>query len=213
MPEVLNIPIVESTASRYKPSNLTRVASIVVCFLFAALISTLTVRYFSSSAQVQEVAEQRQSRIPSISERMDALHSKVAELERSLEAITRKDHLSWNNQQTKNLLFPRSGFRNMEVSSEHNRLQQQQLQSQILPRPVTLAHLLSPQGHLEPQNSFEKRMVSWQPVKREDSLLWTEGISEQKIYDAIAREKGTNVNHRATTCCRASCWRTPRYLT
>jgi len=42
MPEVLNIPIVESTASRYKPSNLTRVASIVVCFLFAALISTLT---------------------------------------------------------------------------------------------------------------------------------------------------------------------------
>uniref|UniRef100_A0A915NJ79 Uncharacterized protein n=1 Tax=Meloidogyne floridensis TaxID=298350 RepID=A0A915NJ79_9BILA len=73
---------------------------------------------------------------------------------------------------------------------EHNRLQQQQLQSQILPRPVTLAHLLSPQGHLEPQNSFEKRMVSWQPVKREDSLLWTEGISEQKIYDAIAREKG-----------------------
>uniref|UniRef100_A0A914L5J5 Uncharacterized protein n=1 Tax=Meloidogyne incognita TaxID=6306 RepID=A0A914L5J5_MELIC len=213
MPEVLNIPIVESTASRYKPSNLTRVASIVVCFLFAALISTLTVRYFSSSAQVQEVAEQRQSRIPSISERMDALHSKVAELERSLEAITRKDHLAWNNQQTKNLLFPRSGFRNMEVSSEHNRLQQQQLQSQILPRPVTLAHLLSPQGHLEPQNSFEKRMVSWQPVKREDSLLWTEGISEQKIYDAIAREKGINVNHRATTCCRASCRRTPRYLT
>jgi len=42
MPEVLNIPIVESTTSRYKPSNLTRVASIVVCFLFAALISTLT---------------------------------------------------------------------------------------------------------------------------------------------------------------------------
>uniref|UniRef100_A0A915NXJ2 Uncharacterized protein n=1 Tax=Meloidogyne floridensis TaxID=298350 RepID=A0A915NXJ2_9BILA len=111
MPEVLNIPIVESTTSRYKPSNLTRVASIVVCFLFAALISTLTVRYFSDvtpiPTQVQEVAEQRQSRIPSIFERMDALHSKVSELERTLEAITRKEHLAWNNQQTKNLLFPR----------------------------------------------------------------------------------------------------------
>uniref|UniRef100_A0A915LVT4 Uncharacterized protein n=1 Tax=Meloidogyne javanica TaxID=6303 RepID=A0A915LVT4_MELJA len=199
MPEVLNIPIVESTTSRYKPSNLTRVASIVVCFLFAALISTLTVRYFSDvtpiPTQVQEVAEQRQSRIPSIFERMDALHSKVSELERTLEAITRKEHLAWNNQQTKNLLFPRSGFRNMEVSSEHNRLQQQkqifqQLQSQMLPRPVTRAHLLAPQGQLEPLNSFEKRMVSWQPVKREDPLLWTEENSEQKIYDAIARERG-----------------------
>uniref|UniRef100_A0A914KLK8 Uncharacterized protein n=1 Tax=Meloidogyne incognita TaxID=6306 RepID=A0A914KLK8_MELIC len=123
---------------------------------------------------------------------MDALHSKVSELERTLEAITRKEHLAWNNQQTKNLLFPRSGFRNME---EHNRLQQQkqifqQLQSQMLPRPVTRAHLLAPQGQLEPLNSFEKRMVSWQPVKREDPLLWTEENSEQKIYDAIARERG-----------------------
>ncbi|CAK5085201.1 unnamed protein product [Meloidogyne enterolobii] len=197
MPEVLNIPIVESTTSRYKPSNLTRVASIVVCFLFAALISTLTVRYFSSSAQVQEVVDQRQTRIPSISERMDALHSKVAELERTVDVISRKNHLSWNDQQSKNLPFPRSGFRNMEASSEPNRLQQQkqifqQLQSQMLPRPR--AHLLAPQGQLEPQNSFEKRMVSWQPVKREDSLPWTEEINEQKIYDAIARERGKFFN-------------------
>ncbi|CAK5121080.1 unnamed protein product [Meloidogyne enterolobii] len=126
---------------------------------------------------------------------MDALHSKVAELERTVNVISRKNHFSWNNQQSKNLLFSKSGFRNMEGSSEHNRLQQQkrifqQLQSQMLPRPVTRAHLLVPQGQLEPQNSFEKRMVSWQPVKREDPLLWTEEISEQKIYDAIAREKG-----------------------
>ncbi|KAL7072244.1 hypothetical protein ACQ4LE_008486 [Meloidogyne hapla] len=251
MPEILNIPVAESKNSRYKPSHLTRVASIVICFLLVALVSTFTVRYFTVvttiplPTQIKRAVDQQRSRVSSISERMDALHSKVTELQRAVDVISRKNSFSLDEQKSKTL-FPNE-FKPKEFLSKQSSLQQhQQLLEQhprMWSRPVMR---LVPQGQMESQlHSFEKekRMVSWQPVKREDLLLWTEEeIGERKIYDAIARERGefacefkkleadvilkigihcfifvfyvwfSNINYRATTFCRASCWQTPRYL-
>uniref|UniRef100_A0A1I8B3A8 Transmembrane protein n=1 Tax=Meloidogyne hapla TaxID=6305 RepID=A0A1I8B3A8_MELHA len=130
MPEILNIPVAESKNSRYKPSHLTRVASIVICFLLVALVSTFTVEVSNKYC-----------------------------------------------------------FQKQSSLQQHQQLLEQH--PRMWSRPVMR---LVPQGQMESQlHSFEKekRMVSWQPVKREDLLLWTEEeIGERKIYDAIARERG-----------------------
>lgn len=123
---------------------------------------------------------------------MDALHSKVTELQRAVDVISRKNSFSLDEQKSKTL-FPNE-FKPKEFLSKQSSLQQhQQLLEQhprMWSRPVMR---LVPQGQMESQlHSFEKekRMVSWQPVKREDLLLWTEEeIGERKIYDAIARER------------------------
>ena len=67
------------------------------------------------STQSQQTTDQRKPQIPFDSERLDALHSKVAELQRTVDTLSRKNQFSWNKQQS-NLFFPSKGSKATEFA-------------------------------------------------------------------------------------------------